>query len=92
MESMTIDELATMMAAEFGRVYKWFDRLEKRVMRVEEICEDHTGRFIGIEDRLSKVEYRLEGVEREIKGASPKLLKKRIEKLEKQSFGGIQPA
>ncbi len=85
----TIDDLASVMAAEFNRVHERFegvdgqfigintrfDGLEKRTMRVEELCEDHSGRFISIEDQLAKVQYTLDE-------ANPRDLKRRIEKLE----------
>ncbi len=89
---MTIEELGTLMAGEFSRMHERFDRLELRVMRLEEICEDLVGRMIGIEDRLSRVEYRVEEVERTFKDSPPKMLKKRIQKLEKRTFGAVQPA
>ncbi len=80
------------MHTEFGNIHGRFDRLETRVIHVEEISEDTTGRLIGIDDQLSRVEYRLEDVERTLKDSPPFKLKKRIEKLEKQTFGAIQPA
>lgn len=77
-----IDDLARVMAAEFTRVHerfeqvdRRFDRLEKRVVNVEELCEDHSGRFISLEDQLSKVQYTLDEV-------NPRDLKRRVEKLE----------
>ncbi|CAN5751299.1 hypothetical protein BH11PAT2_BH11PAT2_01670 [soil metagenome] len=62
---MTIDELGAMMVREFNRIHEKFthvderfDRVETRLMRVEEICENLTGRFISMDDRLSKLSSR----------------------------------
>jgi len=79
------DEMEEKMETRFDAVDTRFDRLEKRVMNVEEFTEEARGRFISIEDRLSKIEYSLDG-------ASPRQLKKRTEKLEKKVFGSVQAA
>lgn len=60
---------------EFVGINTRFDRLEKRMMRVEELCEDHSGRFISLEDQVAKVQYTIDE-------ANPRDLKRRIEKLE----------
>lgn len=59
----------------FDSVDMRFERLEKRMMHVEELCEDHSGRFISLEDQLSKIQYTLDG-------ANPRDLKRRIETVE----------
>ena len=86
------DELARMIgnesshiAGRFDAMETRFDSLEKRVMNIEAFTDEARGRFIGIDDRLAKVEYALDG-------ASPRKLKKRTEKLEKKVFGSVQPA
>jgi chromosome segregation ATPase len=76
----------------FDAVDARFDQLEKRVMNVEELAEDSKGRLIGIEDRITKVEYGLEDVKNTLKPIDLRKLKKRTEKLEKKVFGAIQPA
>ena len=90
MTKLTIDDIGEMILNESNRtaarfdemeekMETRFDRLEKRVMNVEEFAEEARGRFISIEDRISKIEYSLDG-------ASPRQLKKRTEKLEKKVF------
>jgi len=89
---MTIDDLGAMIGKDsvrtrrhFDHINKRFDSLEKRMMHIEALGEEHSGKFIAIEDRLSKIEYTLDE-------ANPQKLKKRTEKLEKKVFGSIQTA
>jgi len=89
---MTVDDLAAMLAKEFKRIYARFDavdtrfdRVEQRLERVEELAEDTAGRVISIDDRLSRMEFTLDE-------ADPRMLKRRVESLEKRSFGKIQTA